>query len=57
MAKLRLSFACGFYDRMQPLYTGEVKLDGIDLDFIAIDQPRLIFDRMVGKRSNMQLVR
>src|SRR5437763_16209126 len=48
MAKLSLSFACGLYDRMQPLYTGEVKPDGIDLNFIAIDQPRPIFDRMAG---------
>src|SRR5436853_4836640 len=48
MAKLQLSFACGLYDRMQPLYTGEVKVDGIELNFIAIDQPRPIFDRMAG---------
>ena len=48
MAKLQLSFACGLYDRMQPLYTGEVKVDGIDLNFIAIDEPRPIFDRMSG---------
>ena len=48
MAKLQLSFACGLYDRMQPLYTGEVKPDGIDLNFIPIDQPRPIFDRMSG---------
>src|SRR5215471_13955446 len=48
MAKLHLSFACGLYDRMQPLYTGEVKPDGIDLNFIVIDQPRAIFDRMAG---------
>jgi 4,5-dihydroxyphthalate decarboxylase len=48
MPKLQLSFACGLYDRMQPLYTGEVKSDGIDLNFIAIDQPRPIFDRMSG---------
>jgi 4,5-dihydroxyphthalate decarboxylase len=33
---------------MQPLYTGEVKPEGIDLNFIAIDQPRPIFDRMSG---------
>ncbi len=46
MAKLQLSFACGLYDRMQALYTGEVRPDGIDLNFIAIDQPRPIFDRM-----------
>src|SRR3981189_2304892 len=48
MAKLQLSFACGLYDRMQPLYTGEVKVEGIELNFIAIDQPRPIFDRMAG---------
>ena len=48
MNRLQLSFACGLYDRMQPLYTGEVKVDGIDLNFIAIDQPRPIFDRMAG---------
>ena len=48
MAKLQLSFACGLYDRMQALYTGEVRPDGIELNFIAIDQPRPIFDRMSG---------
>ncbi len=48
MARLQLSFACGLYDRMQPLYTGEVKVEGVDLNFIAIDQPRPIFDRMAG---------
>src|SRR5262247_2347944 len=48
MAKLQLSFACGLYDRMQALYTGEVKVEGVDLNFIAIDQPRPIFDRMAG---------
>ena len=48
MSKLKLSFACGLYDRMLALYTGDVKPDGIDLNFIAIDQPRPIFDRMSG---------
>src|SRR5437764_1632142 len=48
MAKLQLSFACALYDRMQPIYTGEVQPDGIDLNFIAIDEPRPIFDRMSG---------
>src|SRR6516162_11550580 len=48
MSKLQLSFACGLYDRMLALYTGEVKPAGIDLNFIAIDQPRPIFDRMSG---------
>ncbi len=45
---LSLSFACGLYDRMLALYTGEVQPDGIDLNFIAIDSPREIFDRMGG---------
>src|SRR6201997_1068977 len=48
MSKLQLSFACGLYDRMLALYTGEVRPAGIDLNFIAIDQPRPIFDRMSG---------
>ena len=48
MAGLRLSFACGLYDRMLPLYTGEVQAEGIDLDYVAIDSPRDIFDRMAG---------
>src|ERR1700691_2851189 len=48
MPKLQLSFACALYDRMLALYTGEVKPDGIDVNFIAIDQPRPIFDRMSG---------
>ena len=48
MAKLKLSFACALYDRMEALYTGEVQPEGIDLNFIAIDEPRPIFDRMSG---------
>jgi 4,5-dihydroxyphthalate decarboxylase len=48
MAKLKLTFACGLYDRMVPLYTGEVQAEGIDLNFIANDSPRDIFDRMGG---------
>ncbi|OGA09640.1 MAG: hypothetical protein A3H33_07195 [Betaproteobacteria bacterium RIFCSPLOWO2_02_FULL_65_20] len=48
MSSLPLSFACALYDRMQPLYTGEVKPAGIDLNFIPIEVPRQIFDRMSG---------
>ena len=48
MARLQLSFACALYDRVQPLYTGEVQPDGIDLNFMPIDEPRPIFDRMSG---------
>ena len=46
MAGLRLTFACGLYDRVLPLYRGAVKPEGIDLDFRAIDNPREVFDRM-----------
>ena len=45
---VKLNFACGLYDRMLRLYTGEVKPTGIDLTFIALDEPRQIFDRMGG---------
>src|ERR1700752_503719 len=48
MPKLSLTFACALYDRMQPFYTGEVQPEGIDLNFIAIEEPRPIFDRMSG---------
>ena len=47
MSALRLSFACGNYDRMEALRNGAVKIDGIDLDYIEIKAPREIFDRMV----------
>jgi 4,5-dihydroxyphthalate decarboxylase len=46
MPNVPITFACGLYDRMQALHTGEVKPDGIDLNFLAIDDPRQIFDRM-----------
>ena len=48
MARLQLNFACALYDRMQPIYTGEVQAEGIDLNFIPIELPRPIFDRMSG---------
>lgn len=49
MTDLKLTFACGLYDRMLRLYTKEVKPRGIDLQFLANDEPREIFDRMAGK--------
>ena len=48
MARLKLSFACALYDRVQAIYTGEVEPAGIELNFIPIDEPRPIFDRMSG---------
>jgi 4,5-dihydroxyphthalate decarboxylase len=34
-ARLPLTFACGLYDHMLRLYTGEVQPRGIDLKFLA----------------------
>jgi 4,5-dihydroxyphthalate decarboxylase len=48
MSKLPLTFACGLYDRMLALYTGEVPVEGVDLNFLVEDNPREIFDRMAG---------
>ncbi len=48
MAALKLNFAASLYDRLQPLYTGEINPEGIDLNFIPIELPRPIFDRMSG---------
>jgi 4,5-dihydroxyphthalate decarboxylase len=48
MSKLPLTFACGLYDRMLALHTGEVPVEGVDLNFLVDDNPRNIFDRMAG---------
>src|SRR5215468_10533787 len=47
MSGIPITFACGLYDRMLALHTGDVKPDGIDLNFLAIDHAREIFDRML----------
>jgi 4,5-dihydroxyphthalate decarboxylase len=46
MPQLSLTFACGRYDRTEALRTGDVKVEGIDLNYIPIDEPRVIFDRL-----------
>ncbi|MET0670129.1 MAG: ABC transporter substrate-binding protein [Xanthobacteraceae bacterium] len=51
MSKVKLTFACGLYDRVLPLYTGAVSVEGVDLDFLNIDSPRDIFDRMAAKQE------
>lgn len=51
MHKLPLTFACGPYDRMEALRYGHIDVEGIDLNFIPIQAPREIFDRMVGGRE------
>jgi 4,5-dihydroxyphthalate decarboxylase len=48
---LPLTMACGLYDRMSDLYRGDVRPDGIALNFIPMDGSagaREIFDRMAG---------
>lgn len=47
MKKLHLSVACGYYDRTEALRTGDVRMDGADLTYLAIDSPQDIFNRMV----------
>ena len=49
MPALPITFACGLYDRMQALQTGDIKPDGIDLNFLVMDNPREIFDRMSNR--------
>jgi 4,5-dihydroxyphthalate decarboxylase len=51
MSKVQITFACGLYDRMLPLFTKDVQPDGIDLNFLALDNPREIFDRMSGAQE------
>lgn len=51
MANVKLRLASGLYDRMLPLYTGDVRPEGVDLDFIVEEDPRAIFDRMVREQA------
>jgi 4,5-dihydroxyphthalate decarboxylase len=51
MPNVPLTFACGLYDRMLPLYTGEVAVDGVDFKFLVEDNPRVIFDRMAASQA------
>ncbi len=47
--KPKIRFACGLYDRMLPLYLKEVEPEGIDLEFVRMDNPRDIFDAMAAR--------
>lgn len=47
MANLPLTFACGLYDRLVPLYSGEVQAEGIDLNFTVNDSPSDAFVKML----------
>jgi 4,5-dihydroxyphthalate decarboxylase len=47
---LKLTLACGDYDRTRPLIDGRVRPEGIDLD-ITVLRPRQIFQRMLDDQE------
>ncbi|MGE3248200.1 MAG: ABC transporter substrate-binding protein [Beijerinckiaceae bacterium] len=47
MDQLKLTFACGAYDRIEPLRLGKVKPEGIDLTVDTELGPRELFDRLM----------
>jgi 4,5-dihydroxyphthalate decarboxylase len=49
--KVPVTFAALLYDRFQPLQSGEVTPEGIDLNFLALSHPRDVFDRMAGGKE------
>jgi 4,5-dihydroxyphthalate decarboxylase len=51
MADVKITFACGPYDRMEALKSGAVRPEGIDLQFVSIRSPRQIFDKMGGRNA------
>src|SRR3954469_21114869 len=50
MANLRLTLACGPYDRTQALADGSIRPEGIDLNYVSL-QPAEIFWRMLQYRE------
>ena len=48
MSRLPLTYASCRYDRIEPLRSGEVEVEGIDLNVMIFPSGRQIFDRMVG---------
>ncbi len=51
MTDLSLTMACGPYDRMEALRYGEVRPQGVDLRYLAIQDPTEIFGRMLRHRE------
>jgi len=51
MSKLAISLACGPYDRTEALRNGAVQLEGVELNYIAIQSPPEIFSRMVTNQA------
>lgn len=50
MPPLRVTLACGPYDRTEALRSGGVRPEGIDLNYVSIQSPPEIFARMVSKQ-------
>jgi 4,5-dihydroxyphthalate decarboxylase len=48
MSRLRLTFACCRYDRMEAIREGHVRPEGVELTCITLKSGRDVFDRMVG---------
>ena len=46
MARLQLSVAIGPYDRMRPLVDGEVQIDAVDPQFMALEPEEIFFRAM-----------
>jgi 4,5-dihydroxyphthalate decarboxylase len=46
--RLRLSFACCRYDRMEAIREGSVAVEGVELTCLTLKSGRDVFDRMVG---------
>ena len=51
MSRLRLSLACGPYDRTEAMRSGVVVPEGIDLVYVPVQSPPELFARMVHKES------
>jgi 4,5-dihydroxyphthalate decarboxylase len=51
MAPLNCNFASAVYDRMVPLALGEVQPAGLNVNFIDVQHPRDIFDRIIANRE------
>ncbi len=48
VTRLNLTYASCKYDRIEALRSGEVRVEGIDLNLMVFPSGRQIFDRMVG---------
>jgi len=51
MGDLKLTLACGPYDRTESLRNGQVKPEGVDLTYIPIQSPPEIFSRMIDFKA------